>query len=732
MSNTYVEAFMTKKPKEGLAIAEERLRNAMAFDIELAEYFKERAQIEEIYAKNLKKASTRLYTTNPEILGYFTPVWESLIKELNQIETYHSEMAYRITQEIERPLRTPPSDDYHKLQQYESLLHLSENKNKLSTVKSSIFRKSKSQNNLNSQNEIADYLMLHQNMDEARLVRLKSTVELFEKIQTEQLMKRVEMANETMSSAQLFDVQHDIQDFCNEKGKGLLTLESTDERPPSTLKQRASTVSSQDSHRSTNKFKSIFLKKKKSHSLDSNETEENRYGSYSNMTNEIVTPTENHTVIDSNNNNNSISSPPLVDAEGYSIPTYTNNNFPNMASDISSRHTSDDVDSDITSLKLNQKLQINIKESSVKEEEKEVNETFNKMATMLREHTPTISKRPRGRRESSINRTQTDSSLFAASASSHSLENPRANSMLSTSSNETSTSNPFIQISPINNNTIFAATSSSSINNMYGSTLLNDSPVHSTWSLQPIPEVQQQQQQQQHYLSVFITEKTNLTASNLLSVSGQILISYQGNSQTLFTSKLPIQLPHIDGIRQLTPNPEYVTVEDGIYMLDMKHFQTNEQIACFTYELDSSPLALPIQLSPSWKCVEDVSYLIVKHTKNPLVADPSKLKGTVQVLMGDQPAIQYVQSTPQGLWDVKNRLTWQLGDLLDQYTTTQPDNQQQRLLAKFYTEGKGAPRPIHLQYTHQDTLVSGISVICDAIEIKNLETRVQSDHIVYM
>ncbi|KAI9471857.1 MAG: Muniscin C-terminal mu homology domain-containing protein [Benjaminiella poitrasii] len=763
MPSTYVEAFMTKKPKEGITIVEERLKNAMALDIELAEYFKERAQIEELYAKNLSKASKRLYTMDPGVLGYFAPVWESLLKEFNQIANYHSDMAYQITQNIERPLRTSPSEDYHKLQQYEHLINSSTagSKNKLSNVKGSIFRKSKNSSNSSLQNDMANYLALHQRIDEARLTRLKSMVELFEKIQSEQLSKRIEMSNMTLSSAQAFDTQHDIQDFCNERGKGLITSNyhattnpiksaAGDENPvnnsnPAAMRQRSSTMGSQDSHRSTNKFKSIFVKKKKSHSFD-NFSEENRHSTYSDVTEEVIHAPENHTTIDSMTpmNHNNSTSPPLVDAEGYSIPTYTNN-FSNIASDISSHNASDDVDSDLQSLKLNQRLQINIKENVVKEEENEANESFNKMATMLRARTPTVSKRPRGRRESSINRSQTDSTLFTSSPSiqHHTLDNPRATSMISVSSNETNSSNPFItsSSSPTNNNfnAVFGV-SSSPTSSLGGTITLSNSPsaIHTGWPLQSIPEVQQQPQQQ--YLSVFIKEKTTLTAPDLLHVSGQILISYRG-TQASFSPKLPIQLHHIDGIRQLTPNPEYVTTENGIYMLNINSFvQSNEEeeesapLVCFTYELNSSPLALPIYLSPSWKCVEDVSYLMIKHAKNLLVTDASKLHGTVQVMMGNEPVIQHVQSTPQGLWDVKKyRLTWQLSELFNQYVQDESEEQQKRLLAKFYTEGKGSPRPIHLQYSLKDSLVSGISVLCKAIEIRHLKTMVQSeDHIVYM
>lgn len=140
-----------------------------------------------------------------------------------------------------------------------------ESKNKLSSVKGSIFKKSR---NLTSgsaksgswQHEGVEYLNLHQKLDQARLTRLKTLVQDFEKIQSEQLMKRVEMASITLSAAEAFDVEHDIDDFCRERGRGLHTLEHDGQSTAanSNSRQRSSTISSHDSHRSTNKCKLLL------------------------------------------------------------------------------------------------------------------------------------------------------------------------------------------------------------------------------------------------------------------------------------------------------------------------------------------------------------------------------------------------------------------------------------------------------------------------------------------
>lgn len=251
---------------------------------------------------------------------------------------------------------------------------------------------------------------------------------------------------------------------------------------------------------------------------------------------------------------------------------------------------------------------------------------------------------------------------------------------------------------------------------------LTDTP--SSW-LQPIPEVNQQTP---HYLSISIVEKVTLASPNSLLISGQIMVSYHGSAST---SPIPLQLQHMDGMQQFSPNPQYITQQENrVYLLNTNNFQSGDKVPCFAYEINSSALALPVRLSPSWKCVDGISYLMIKHNKN-AVMDMSKLNGNVQIFMPDQ-QVTNVQSTPQGIWDVsKHCLTWKLDDLLEQYGQN-GENSQQRLLAKFYVNGHGSPQPVHLNYQWHDNLASGLSISCDSLEIKHMETMVQSHQIVYM
>lgn len=300
--------------------------------------------------------------------------------------------------------------------------------------------------------------------------------------------------------------------------------------------------------------------------------------------------------------------------------------------------------------------------------------------------------------------------------------------MISTSSNDTSNSNPFMAApSPTMPNSNFNATyilpQQTQSPSLSGTGItLTDTP--SSW-LQPIPEVNQQTPR---YLSISIVEKITLANSDSILISGQIMVSYHGPAST---SSIPLQLQHMDGMEQFSPNPQYITQqENGVYLLNTNNLKSDDQVPCFVYEINSSILALPVRLLPSWKCVDGITYLMIKHSKN-VIMDMSKLNGNVQIFMPDQ-QVTNVQSTPQGIWDVgKHRLTWKLSDLFDQYSQ-QGGNIQHRLLAKFYVNGHGSPQPVHLNYQWHDSLASSLSISCDSLEIKHMKTMVQSHQIVYM
>ncbi|KAI8885151.1 hypothetical protein K501DRAFT_332163 [Backusella circina FSU 941] len=708
------DTFFTKKPHESIVIVQERLKDAMAFDIEFAEYFKER---------------------------HFAPVWESLINEFTQVANIHSQMASRITEEIEKPLRQSPSpNDYQQLQQLEHNINsIDSHKNSLLSVKGSIFKKSSSGSKSSSwQQEGLEYLQLHQKLDEARLKRLKTTTEAFEQIQSDQLMKRVEMASITMSASEVFDIQYDINDFCHERGKELssgklnqdVPVRSTSEdnyqphQHINTTRPRAATMDSSDTRRSggsrASRIKSVFMKKKKHDKLDYQYTPENSihqeiHHEPEESTSQQLTPVGNNSLNDSTTipvasplmKSASMTNSPLVDNEGFSIPDSNRHRFPG-ASDVSSQNTSEDVDSDYQSFQQSQKLHINIADQIVKENDKDTSESFNRMASILRERTPTISRKARGRRDTT-SRAFTDSTLFNST-----FMNPvgdqrsRSNSVLSSSSGggDSNLSNPFL---------ISTGGNAEASSPLSGHSPITYSPSDPSWQLHSIQEVVNP------IADIAINEVVSMDDNDVVSVSGQIHLNYTGS-----TARSPASI-RIQPPTQGTVEDWYIVQEQlisvspenkDIYVLNSAILESNQgqyiPLIHYRIRLNHGRQHLPIQINPAWKCTTDTSYLIVKYNWNDDAI--REIKGTISVT--DQYAIG-VQSTPQGYWETDGKkLTWSLHDIME--------NRPERLLAKFSMSKQSEPKPVNLQYNYDAaSSLTGLAIeSASQMEIKNQVTMV--------
>lgn len=310
-------------------------------------------------------------------------------------------------------------------------------------------------------------------------------------------------------------------------------------------------------------------------------------------------------------------------------------------------------------------------------------------------------------------RSHTDSSLYSMYNNSSNNMN-RSSSMLSISSIDTGTSNPFLQqqqqsYSPIKN-TFFSGTNSPQP--------LAESPkittTENSW-LQPIQEDQQQTPE----VHISIHEKVSTTnESHTLLVKGQVSLTYTGptTAPVLLTASL---------LHQCIPNPDYITVEKDHYVLNTFNIPQNQPLVCFTYQVESnSEVRPPIQLTPLWKCTDGVTYLYVKHFQTQPVLNT--FDGTIHVFYNH---VKNVQSIPQGTWNPsENKLTWQMEDLLEQYgKDTVP-----RLLAKFFVhQQEGISQPIYFSYTVKDIPATEFSVkVMDPSIKQHLETVVQYENMV--
>ncbi|KAI9197501.1 muniscin domain-containing protein [Polychytrium aggregatum] len=96
----------TSSPRGYVESLLRRLKRGKALDDELADYFKERAAIEDRYAKDLLRlANTRQGTVDESQFGTFASVWGSLISSTIKLSETHGKLSTKLQDEIEQKLR---------------------------------------------------------------------------------------------------------------------------------------------------------------------------------------------------------------------------------------------------------------------------------------------------------------------------------------------------------------------------------------------------------------------------------------------------------------------------------------------------------------------------------------------------------------------------------------------------------------------------------------------------
>ncbi|GAN00718.1 hypothetical protein MAM1_0002c00140 [Mucor ambiguus] len=277
-----MQSFLNERPKNGIDIPHARLLSALKLNDEFAEYFKDRAQIEDMYAKSIMKLQKKNYIANKSALGTFLPLWEMLQIELAQLASIHGEYAAVLTEQIEQPLRAaiPNNRDYadiHKVR----LVHVSwyftlmintahtqmgdhmqriareyddletkiqkQKKNSKGEAKVSEYIKLQEQKLQEWIKDAPEFLQKHQKVDEFGWENLKTTIYKFESIQQTHAEKMIEMTGNTMTTAANLRVDDEIASFCASHGNNSLkitphqvpnttTVESVDiQTPPQSL-----------------------------------------------------------------------------------------------------------------------------------------------------------------------------------------------------------------------------------------------------------------------------------------------------------------------------------------------------------------------------------------------------------------------------------------------------------------------------------------------------------------
>ncbi|KAG0286321.1 hypothetical protein BGZ96_009544 [Linnemannia gamsii] len=418
----YAEAFLTERPQDGLDAVQSRLRKGKLLHEQLANYYKERAHIEDMYAKSITKAFQKHFITDPQALGTFTAPWEKLNAETGELATLHGQFSLRISNEIERPMR----DFVKNHSEWQNLALAETNCNRIAKEfdekQLKVAKYTKTVDKVSGKKaEVAEQKLMeytkqlentktawrlegpvilqkYQNLDQHRLDHMKQMLAAFEAMQTETALQIAELSGRTSSSAAEFDSIMDLELFASEMSINLNAIElhdgasiisgishpsngdtvgSLDGRKPNGAHKRAMTGSSQLSNISYSTERSAA--QSKTGSMDQTRTVEtlDHARSVSSVLGSAIDVPTNH-----------------VDAEGFTIPPPDHGPW----SDAGASSTYDDERSETSSFSQAPKMQLEIKKDTVSESNDEARAALERVASTLKQ-SKTVSRRHPGRRE---------------------------------------------------------------------------------------------------------------------------------------------------------------------------------------------------------------------------------------------------------------------------------------------------------------------------------------------
>ncbi|KAF8935756.1 hypothetical protein BGZ58_004808 [Dissophora ornata] len=419
----FSEAFLTERPQDGLDAVQSRLRKGKVLHEQLANYFKERAHIEDLYAKSITKAFQKHLVTDAQALGTFTAPWEKLNAETLELATLHGQFSLRISNEIERPLR----DFARSNLEWQNLAMAEANCNRIAKEfdekQTKVTKYSKTVDKLSgkkaeaAEQKLMDYtkqlestrsawrlegpvvLQKFQNVDQSRLEHLKQTVSAFEAIQTEIVLQMAEMSGRTSTSVGEFDPIMDIELFSSEMSINMHSLEpqhdavstvsaishrsngdtigSMEPRGSNGTHTRGITGGSQMSNVSYSTERSVA--QSKATSIDHTRTVDTQdyVRSGSNVLGSAVDISTNQ-----------------VDAEGFTVPPPDQGHW----SDAGPSSNYDDERSETSSFSQQPKMQMEIRHDLVSESNDEARAALERVTSTLKQ-TKTVNRRHPGRRE---------------------------------------------------------------------------------------------------------------------------------------------------------------------------------------------------------------------------------------------------------------------------------------------------------------------------------------------
>ncbi|KAI8066430.1 hypothetical protein BC940DRAFT_66743 [Gongronella butleri] len=216
MSAASFDLPLTERPKDTLLMVQANVKAAHKLNDELATYVRERAMLEDSYAKGLQKLSKKIWVSDRASLGSMADVWDSLQHELIESATIHADLASRCLHDVDRSLRTalPDHPAYKKLHSMEAFIQklvkeYDERRVKLNKVlgtkkkaqdpKHAEAKKALEITQIDWQQQKENYLRTFQQADEHRWNAMKNTLQLFVSLHKEHLLQRIQVIDEKMN-----------------------------------------------------------------------------------------------------------------------------------------------------------------------------------------------------------------------------------------------------------------------------------------------------------------------------------------------------------------------------------------------------------------------------------------------------------------------------------------------------------------------------------------------------
>ncbi|RUP44542.1 hypothetical protein BC936DRAFT_149313 [Jimgerdemannia flammicorona] len=592
----------------------------------------------------------------------------------------------------------------------------------------------------------------HQTVDENRLQVLKEIVTRFENIQSEQMLKRIEVADSTLSATIAFDVQAEIESFCSARNVVITRMSKSNPADDSgprdvgmiskafTIRRRTRTESSwtpSEGARSDNgEFVHDFFGesgpvpsndsgfKTDSLAIDISGTANDEHSNAASTgSNAPSSPTS---IYSSNSTAMRQGQTPkvFVDIEGYTIPPDRTAWTDMSGSQISTDFAEDE--SDAGSMIGGGRMRVEIKDQAVMQEPSEdASSALTRVVTVLRAK-DTIVKKARGRREAarattlSTNPPELPSGrLSPSSESTQNVSGPSSpisfdfNHRRTSSTSETNVSNPFNSPTPNPFEPAIPITSEEV-------TMLEPATLHTE-----VPHVRPQ-------LKAYITENVSvLSKAGQVArayFTGEISLVYMGPSEPSPSTPLCFRITNVDALERVVPNTSYINPLDkhpGVYTLDVNMFSLagGLPVVVLKYQArvdqDDESRIVPLIIHPLWKCEDNQTLLVIRYQANHgvhFVAEPDAAASNTVItnltfLVPVDGEVTNAQSEPSGAWNPeRKKMLWHADDIVIP-ADGGDGGEVKKLLAKFETTTMGTPQAVAVKFTCKGRLLSTVGVV---------------------